>query len=197
MHSVERWVGHQSIPKRVFRPTEYLTDPPKWPAKPQTMARPLHHVGSGPIGSFEATRSQRGGCDQKPKEQSLGAKFAAWFDTTFADSNPQWKQKAILANQEAAMVILMKAQHCGEGPTEASNTCRPKATQGHQATRVEYKPETEDIHMMMELGSGYHPTLGETIQWQIELNKIHPRKSFHLRRTHSVTQSPPRSADQP
>ena len=49
----------------------------------------------------------------------------------------------------------------------------------------------------MELGGDDHPTLGRTIQQQTELEKIHPRKSFCLRRTHSVTRSPPRSTDQP
>ena len=60
------------------------------------------------MGSFEATRSQRGGHDLKPKKQGIGAEFATWFDTTFAVSNPQLKQKAILASQEATTAILME-----------------------------------------------------------------------------------------
>ena len=83
------------------------------------MVGPLHAVR---IGSFEATRSRHGGHGPKAKEQSLSAKFTTWFDTTFTDLNPQWKQKAILTIQEAASVVLMKAQHCREGPMETSDT---------------------------------------------------------------------------
>ena len=61
------------------------------------------------MGSFEATRSQHGGHDPKPKEQGINAKFATWFDTTFAVSNPQLKQKAILASWDATTAILMEA----------------------------------------------------------------------------------------
>ena len=102
VHSVKRWVGHPSIPKRVFGPAEYLVNPPKQPTQ---------------MGSFKATRSQCGGRDLKSKEQSLSAKFAAWFNTAFAALT----HKAILASQEAATVCLMKAQHSQEGSTGVLN----------------------------------------------------------------------------
>ena len=61
----------------------------------QDMGRSLH---TAKIGSFEATRSPREEHGPGAKEQSLSAKFTAWFDTTFTNSDPQWKQKAIQAS---------------------------------------------------------------------------------------------------
>ena len=61
------------------------------------------------LGVLKPSGLSVGGHGPKAKEQSLSAKFAAWFNTTFANLNPQWKQKAILASQEATLVILMKA----------------------------------------------------------------------------------------
>ena len=82
--SDERWEGHLSIPKRVFGPIKYLPNPPRKMMKPQDMGRSLRTIRIG--------HEEHG---SKAKKQSLSAKFAAWFDTTFADSDPQWKQKAI------------------------------------------------------------------------------------------------------
>ena len=48
----------------------------------------------------------------------------------------------------------------------------------------------------MELEKGDQPMHGEAVQQQTKLNRIHPKKSTHLRRTHSGTQSPPQTADQ-
>ena len=119
VRSVERWVGHPSIPRRVFGPPKYIVDLPKQSLKFQVTARPPHIVGSGSnpagqqppsqMGSFEATRSQHGGRDLKSKEQGIDVKFIAWFNTTFAVLNPQLKQNATLASQEATTAVLMEA----------------------------------------------------------------------------------------
>ena len=92
VQSDKRWEGQPSIPKRAFGPVEYLSNLSRKVAKPQDAGRSLHTIR---IGSFKITRSQHEEHGPKAKEQSLSAKFAAWFDTTFANSDPQWKQKAI------------------------------------------------------------------------------------------------------
>ena len=86
------------------------------------------------------TRTQHGGHDSNPKEQgaNASAKFATWFDTTFAVSDPQLRQKAILASWDATSAILLEACQSWEGSTEASSPCQPKATHGHPNTRLEY-----------------------------------------------------------
>ena len=149
VHSIERWEGHPCITHRVFGPPEYLINPPRQPTKPRPTAR--LHTTSGrsritsqqpptQLGSFQATRAQHGGHNSKPKEQgaSASAKFAAWFNTTFAISDPQLRRKAILASWEATSAILMEACQSQEGSTEASSLCRPKATHGCPDTQLEY-----------------------------------------------------------
>ena len=149
------------------------------------------------VGSFEATRSWHEECGPRAKEQSLSAKFAAWFDTTFADSIPQWKQKAIQASREAASVVLMKAQHYKEKPAETSDAYRPKANLSHKTTQLEYWAEIEDLHLITEFGEDDQPTRDKAAQWQDELNRIHPKKSSRSRGTCLGVQSLPQMTDQP
>ena len=40
VHSNESWIGHPSIPLRVFGPAKYLYEPPKQLTKPQTTTMP-------------------------------------------------------------------------------------------------------------------------------------------------------------
>ena len=39
--SKERWIGHPSIPLRVFGPSQYLMTPPIWMTKPKLTSKPL------------------------------------------------------------------------------------------------------------------------------------------------------------
>ena len=103
--SDERWIGHPSIPLRVFGLAEYLNDPPKQLTKLQTTVRLLHddnhrstldaQPSPSQVGSFLATWSPHEKCFLKFKEQSSGQKFAIWFDHTFVDWSMELRQKAI------------------------------------------------------------------------------------------------------
>ena len=147
VQSDERWEGHPSIPERVFGPIEYLPIPSRKVTRSQDAGRSLC---TAKIGNFEATKSWHGQPDPKAMEESLSARFATWFDFTFTDSNPRWKQKAIQASREAASVVLMKAQHCKDWPTEMSDAYQPKANLSRETTWLEYQPKTEDIHLITE-----------------------------------------------
>ena len=146
MHSPERWEGHPSIPKRVFGPTEYL---------PSLIRKAPRFQDTGKlsqatkIGNFEATRLP---CEQHDlKVQSMSAQFTTWFDSTFTNSYPLWKRKAIQASREAASIILMKAQQSKDHPPEMPDPCRPRTKPPCKTTQLEYQPEIQDICLITEL----------------------------------------------
>ena len=179
--SNERWIGHPSIPKRVFGPVEYLIDPPIQPTKPKTTVRPLlddneststDQLPLSRAGSFEATRFQHERSFPKLKEQSPGEKFAVWFDNTFTNWSAKLKQKAIQVSQEAAARVLFRAPHSPREPVLMPQHCQPEAAHGCQPSRMGYKPETLDICYLVEQGSGEHPTIGQAIQQQVKLDKL-------------------------
>ena len=119
LHSMyeERWEGHPSIPERVFSPTEYLPSPIRKVPRFQNAGK-LSRATK--IESFEATKPPN------TKVLSMSTRFATWFNSAFANSNPLCKRKAIQASREAASVILMKAQQGGDHPPELSNPGQPR-----------------------------------------------------------------------
>ena len=102
--SNERWIDHPSIPLRVFGPVEYLDEPLRQLTKPQAAMMPRLNVNNPSFNTqvssswaedFQPTRWEES--IPRPKEQSLGQKFAYWFDFTFADHCMELRQKAIRA----------------------------------------------------------------------------------------------------
>ena len=91
VHSSERWIGHPSIPPRVFGPTKYLDELSRQLTKPQTAMTPRLDTDDPGFDTqalsswvdFQPTQQE--GSTYGPKEQSLGQKFAQWFDFTFVD----------------------------------------------------------------------------------------------------------------
>ena len=119
---IDRWEGHPCIPKRVFRPKQYLIDPLLQLSKPKITLRPLpaasvgsvltNHRPQSKLGSFKVTRTPRYGHSSEPKVQEDTAKkqFMAWFDTASASLDPRVKCKALLASRDAASAIITEAQ---------------------------------------------------------------------------------------
>ena len=127
MHPKEDLLNDQNI--------EYLIDPPMQLSKPRLTSKSLPATSGGSVlvsqqpqsqlVSFEATRTQCGEHGSGPKEQEDGTstQFVAWFDTVFATSNPQLKQKAILASQDAALAAFAEAHQGREEPVESPGPC--------------------------------------------------------------------------
>ena len=123
---INHWEGHPCIPKRVFRPKQYLINPPLQLSKPRVTLRPLpsasgrfvltNHQPQSEPGIFEVTRIQRYGHSSEPKVQEDIAKkqFMAWFDTAFANLYLRVKRKALLASQNATSAIITEACHESE-----------------------------------------------------------------------------------
>ena len=86
-------------------------------------------------GNFQATQSDE--FFSKFKRQSLGQRFAHWFNFTSADYNTELRQKAVKASQEATSCTLFKA------PAQLSGF--PNTSQSQQSTRMVYHLETWDI----------------------------------------------------
>ena len=171
VHSNERWVGHPSIPQRVFGPAKYLNEPPTKLTKPQTTTMPQSdddnptfntQPTSLQAGDFQATRHEK--FFPRFKEQSLGQRFAHWFDFTFADYNTELKQKAIRAGQKAICCTLFKApaQHSGF----------PGTGQNQQPAGMVYDLETWDIQYKREQGSRKPFTIDQAISWQEGLDNL-------------------------
>ena len=149
---IEHWEGHPCIPRRVLGPKEYLIDLPLQISKLRITSKLLPSASGesvlasqqsrSQLGSFEATRTQCGGCDlgSKGQEDATRAQFVSWFDTAFANSDPQLKQKALLASWDAASAVLVEAQQTREEPVEGPGPCRPKVTHGHPDTRISRHP---------------------------------------------------------
>ena len=104
MWDPERWEGHPSIPEKVFGPTEYLSSPTR---KAPRFQNAVKSSQATTIEDFKATKPL------DAKIPSMSAKFAAWFDATFADSDAWCRHKAIQASREAASTILEKARKGG------------------------------------------------------------------------------------
>ena len=141
MRNPKRWEGHPSIPQRVFGPTEYLPSPTRKAPRFQNTTK---MSWATKIESFEAT---------KPfdiKIPSMSTRFTAWFDSAFANSHALCRRKAIQASREATSTILMKARQAGDPPPELSNPGQSK-TKPWETTRLEYRPVTQDIHLIMEI----------------------------------------------
>ena len=85
----------------------------------------------------------------------------------------------------------MKAPHCKDRPTETSDAYQPKATLSCNTTRLEYWPETKDIHQITEFEEDDQPIRNGATQQQDELDRIGPKKSSHSRGTCPGGQSPP------
>ena len=147
VRSSERWIGHPSIPLRVFGLAKYLDEPLRQLTKPQAAAMPRSNNDSP---TFDTQASSSWAEDFQPtrceefvprfKEQSL--KFAHWFDFTFADYSMELRQKAIRAGQEATCHTLFKAldQYCG----------LPSPGQDQQPVELVYALETCDIRYRKE-----------------------------------------------
>ena len=114
--------GHPCIPKRVFRPKEYLIDPPLQLSKPRVTLRPLpaasgrsvltNHQPQSELGSFKVTRTPRYGCSSEPKVQEDTARkqFIAWFKTACVNLDPRVKCIALLASRDATLAFIIEAQ---------------------------------------------------------------------------------------
>ena len=61
-------------------------------------------------------------------------------------------------------MVLMKAQHHNERPTETSDTYQTKATLSHKTTWL-YQPKMEDIRLVTEFEEDDQPTHGKAAQW--------------------------------
>ena len=168
--SSERWIGHPSIPLRVFGPTEYLDEPPKQLTKPQTAMMPRLDTDDPSFNTQALSSSadfqptQQEGSLHGPKELSLGQKFAQWFDFTFIDYSPVVRQKAIKASQEATCHTLFKTL------TQCNGL--PGPDPGQQPADLVYAPETQDVRYRKERGSGEPVTISQTLSQQEELNHL-------------------------
>ena len=80
----------------------------------------------------------------------MSARFTAWFDLAFANSDALCRQKAIQASREATFAILMKVWQSGDPPPEPSNSGQSKS-QPWETTWLEYRPVTQDICLIMEI----------------------------------------------
>ena len=148
MCSNERWVGHPSIPPRVFGPSEYLDEPPKQLTKLQPAVTPRFDTSS--LGFDEQPSSSRtnfqptrpGLSFYGPQEQGLGQSFAQWFDTTFIDYSPEVRQRAIQASREATCRTLFKM------PVQCVGL--PGPDPGQPPANLVYSPETQDIRYRKE-----------------------------------------------
>ena len=148
VRSNKRWMGHPSIPPRVFRLAKYLDKPPKQLTKPQPTVTPRLDTSS--LGFNEQLPSSRtnfqptrpGSSLYGPQEQSLGQSFAQWFDSTFVDYSPEVRLRAIKAGWEATCHTLFKmpVQHRG----------LPGPDWGQPPADLVYSPETQDIRYRTE-----------------------------------------------
>ena len=96
-----------------------------------------------------------------PREQSLGQKFAQWFNFTFVDYSPEVRQKAIKAGWEATCCTLFKM------PAQCGGLPGPHP--GQQPADLVYSPETQDIRYRKERGSGEPTTVRQAFSQQEEL----------------------------
>ena len=132
------------------RPSQY-TGESLWPYLPSLIRKAPRFQNAGKssqatkIESFEATKPPNA------KVLSMSTRFTALFDSPFANSDPLCKRKAIQASREAASVILMKAPQGRDHPPEVLNPGQPRTKPSWKTTWLEYRPETQDIRLIMEI----------------------------------------------
>ena len=116
--SKDRWIGHPSIPPRMFGLKQYLVTPPIQRTKPRVTPKPLPPSTSVSKLVPKETRSDLedcrrveliGICDAKglvKVEVGMINHFICWFQTISANLDVKAQKRTLSALQEAASSIL-------------------------------------------------------------------------------------------
>ena len=115
--SKDRWIGHPSIPPRVFRPSQYLMIPPVWMTKPKLMSKPLPANSTSklvlPETQSDAEEHQciqltAGGDARRVTGADTAPinNFVQWFQVISANMNAEVQKRALAASRKAASSVF-------------------------------------------------------------------------------------------
>ena len=116
--SKDRWIGHPSIPLRMFSLKQYLVTPPVQRTKPRMTSRPL--LASTLTSKLVLKESQSDFKDHRKVKLTCGGDakglvkaeagvisyFIHWFQTISANLDTEVQKRALSASREAASSVL-------------------------------------------------------------------------------------------
>ena len=149
--SKERWIGHLSIPTRVFGPSQYLMMPPVWMIKPKLTLKPLPANSTSKLVPPE-TQSDAQHCQQIELMAGGNARrstradaapinnFMQWFQAISANMNAEAQKRALAASRKAASSVFTD-----EWDDEDSTALAEAAPAQGYVRRVEYSAEMAEI----------------------------------------------------
>ena len=136
----DRWIGHPSIPQRMFGPRQYLVIPPIQRTKPRVTSKPLL-VPKDLEDHRRVKLTGRGDAKSLVKAEAGPINhFVHCFQTISANLDTEVQKRALSASQEAASSVLTNEWY----DKGKSNVVKVAPVQS-DLRRVEYSAEMVEI----------------------------------------------------
>ena len=157
--SKERWIGHPSIPPRVFGPSQYLVMPPIWMIKPKLTLKLLPARSS--TSKLVPPETQSDAEDHQwieltaegdtrrlaGADAALINNFMQWFQAISANMNAEAQKRALAASRKAVSSVFTDV-----GGDEDSLIAAEEAPARGDVRRVEYSAEMAEIGFPTQSG---------------------------------------------